>query len=185
MSFTYADLLKVNEPLTGTDIGKGKKYVLVTDRVKAFRQLCPGGSITTDILAYENNAVTIKATVTDEAGNVLSTGIAQEKEGSGFVNKTSFIENCETSAVGRALGFAGIGIDESMASAEEVANAILQQNALTSKITAKEQAALKGMIEAKGYTVEEIFKKPLAELTGEEYMQATKTINKMKNKGEK
>ena len=54
--------------------------------------------------------------------------MAQEKETSSFINKTSFIENCETSAVGRALGFAGIGIDGSMASAEEVANAIIQQD---------------------------------------------------------
>lgn len=130
---TKEELLKVNEELKGTDIGKGKKYVLVTERVKAFRQLCPGGRISSEIISYEDGVVTIQATVMDEEGHVLSTGIAQEKEGSGFVNKTSFIENCETSAVGRALGFAGIGIDESMASAEEVANAILQQNQYPSK----------------------------------------------------
>ena len=58
----------------------------------------------------------------------MGTGTAYEKENSSFINKTSYIENCETSAVGRALGMAGFGIDTSVASAEEVANAITQQD---------------------------------------------------------
>lgn len=107
---------------------KGKAYVMVNTRVNAFREIEPSGGISTDIISHENGVVVIKATITDEDGKVLSTGIASEKEGSSFVNKTSYIENCETSAVGRALGFLGIGIDDSMASAEEVANAMLQQN---------------------------------------------------------
>ena len=53
---------------------------------------------------------------------------AYEKENSTFINKTSYIENCETSALGRALGIAGFGIDTSVASAEEVQNAINNQN---------------------------------------------------------
>ena len=53
--------------------------------------------------------------------------MAYEKEGSTFINKTSYIENCETSAWGRALGNLGIGIDTSIASAEEVQNAVLNQ----------------------------------------------------------
>ena len=71
--------------------------------------------------------VLMKSIVTDEAGNVLSTGYAQEKENASVVNRTSYIENCETSAVGRALGMCGFGIDASVASAEEVKNAIEQQ----------------------------------------------------------
>ena len=58
---------------------------------------------------------------------LLGTGTAYEKENSTFINKTSYIENCETSAVGRALGMIGIGIDTSVASYEEVSNAIKQQ----------------------------------------------------------
>ena len=130
---TYEQLEKVNKELEGTDIGKGKKYALVNDRVKAFRKLFPGGCITTDILSLEDGVATMKATLLDEDGKVIASGLAQEKEGAGFVNKTSFIENCETSAVGRALAFAGIGIDESIASADEVANAVLQQNKYPSK----------------------------------------------------
>ena len=126
--FSSENLTKINKDLKGEDIGKGKKYVLVNSRVAAFRQICPDGSITTEILSLEDGVVTIQATIKDEAGKIISTGLAQEEKGAGFVNKTSFIENCETSAVGRALAFAGIGSDESIASAEEVANAILQQN---------------------------------------------------------
>ena len=58
---------------------------------------------------------------------ILGTGHAYEKEDSTFINKTSFIENCETSAVGRALAMCGIGIDTSVASKEEVENAINNQ----------------------------------------------------------
>ena len=115
-----------------------KAYVMVNERVKAFRAICPDGSITTNIVSMDNGIVTMKAEVYDEAGKLLATGFAQEKETSSFINKTSYIENCETSAVGRALGFVGIGIDSSMASAEEVANAIIQQDAEhTKKVAAK------------------------------------------------
>ena len=60
-------------------------------------------------------------------GKIVATGHAQEKEGSTFINKTSYIENAETSAIGRALGLLGIGIDTSIASAEEVSTAIANQ----------------------------------------------------------
>ena len=70
----------------------------------------------------------MKATITDELGTVLGTGYAYEKETSSFINKTSYIENCETSAVGRALAMVGIGTDASMCSAEELVNAINNQN---------------------------------------------------------
>ena len=106
---------------------KGKNYVQVTERIKAFRSICPNGRIETKIISLENGVVTMMSEVIDDEGNVLATGYAQEKESSGFINSTSYVENCETSAVGRALGFAGIGIDASMASAEEVANAIINQ----------------------------------------------------------
>lgn len=124
---TIEQLKKANENLEKVPI-KGKPYALVNTRVKAFREICPSGVITTEIVSLEDGIVTMRASIMDEAGNLISTGYAQEKETNGYINKTSFIENCETSAVGRALGFAGIGIDESMASAEEVANAILNQN---------------------------------------------------------
>lgn len=123
-------LRKLNEGLKTVDI-KGKPYIEVNKRVIAFRELEPNGAISTEIVNFENGVVTMKATVTSESGQVLATGYAQEKETSSYINKTSFIENCETSAVGRALGFCGIGVDSSIASAEEVANAIHQQEQKT------------------------------------------------------
>lgn len=88
----------------------------------------PQGQIITDLLNNENGTCVYKAIIKDNEGNILGTGHAYEKEGSSFINKTSYIENCETSAVGRALGMVGFGIDTSVASAEEVANAIQQQD---------------------------------------------------------
>lgn len=122
----WKDLKRVNEGLKGIDV-KGKDYVEVNKRVMAFRELEPNGTITTEIISNAGGVVTMKATVTDSNGKILATGYAYEKESSSFINKTSYIENCETSAVGRALGFCGIGVDASIASAEEVANAIKQQ----------------------------------------------------------
>lgn len=143
---TKENLTEVNKKLQTLDV-KGKAYVMVNERVKAFRELCPDGSIETEILNLENGIVTMKATVKDETGKVLGTGLAQEKETNGYINKTSFVENCETSAVGRALGFAGIGVDGSMASAEEVANAILQQETAKKKIAAAKVNVIKKDIE--------------------------------------
>lgn len=107
---------------------KGKGYALVASRISAFRAICPRGRINTEILSMENGVVTMKASVFDEDDRELSNGFAQEKEGASYINKTSYIENCETSAIGRALGNLGIGSDENIASAEELANAVLNQD---------------------------------------------------------
>ena len=125
---TYEELKKVNSEIKTTDV-KGKDYAEVPQRINAFRKLYPNGGIITDIINLEGGVCVIKATVVDDSGRVLGTGTAYEKEGSTFINKTSYIENCETSAVGRALGMCGIGIDTSVASYEEVSNAIAQQEA--------------------------------------------------------
>lgn len=130
----FEDLKKVNEQLKGINV-KGKNYVEVNQRIKAFRMLYPEGTIETEILQHERveclgeetNVVIMKATIKN-GDLILGTGTAYEKENSSFINKTSYIENCETSAVGRALAMCGIGIDTSIASAEEVINAINNQN---------------------------------------------------------
>ena len=126
---TAENLVKANEGLALVDI-KGKQYAMVKDRVKAFRQMCPNGSIISEIVHWEDGVIGIKATVSNDEGQVISTGIAYEKEQSSFINKTSYVENAETSAIGRALGFCGIGIDDGMGSADEMTNAIVNQDAL-------------------------------------------------------
>ena len=126
----WQSLVKANASIRTTNI-KGKEYAEVNQRVKAFRTLYPEGFITTEILCREGGLCIIKATVghyADGKSIILATGTAYEKEGSSQINRTSYIENCETSAVGRALGMAGFGIDTSIASADEMNNALLQQN---------------------------------------------------------
>ena len=141
----FEDIQKANETIKTTDI-KGKGYAEVNQRIKAFRMLYPQGSIPTEMISNENGICIFKASVITDDGKLLATGTAYEKENSTFINKTSYIENCETSAVGRALGMAGFGIDTSVASFEEVANAIQQQEG--NKVISKTQAdALKQSIE--------------------------------------
>ena len=159
----YKKLEEINKVLKTIDV-KGKDYVEVNERLKAFWQLCPDGRIVTNILKIENDICVIQAAVFEnkDDNNPRATGIAYEKEGSTFINKTSYIENCETSAVGRALGNAGIGIDTSVASADEVQNAIIQQDA-EKKITKTQAEALEksiknNMLDVNG-TADEVLKK--------------------------
>lgn len=147
---TFEDLKKVNANLGKMDI-KGKAYTLVNERVKAFRQLYPEGTIETVLLSDINGICTFRAVI--RANDlILATGYAQEKESSSYINKTSYIENCETSAVGRALGFLGIGIDMSIASAEEVDNAIRNQGGLPDNMVRTLETVLKKHGKTKSYT---------------------------------
>lgn len=108
---------------------KGKDYVEVNERLKYFRSepKFKDYSLESEIISLDKEFITIKAIIKDGNGRVVATGLAQEKAGSTYINETSFVENCETSAWGRALGNLGIGIDTSVASAEEVQNAIENQ----------------------------------------------------------
>ena len=137
----YEQIEKANATLQPLDV-KGKAYIEVNQRIKAFRMLYPQGSIFTEMLSNENGICIFKASVgyTDDEGEfrLLGTGTAYEKEGATFINKTSYIENCETSAVGRALGMCGFGIDVSVASYEEVQNAINNQEKAEPKATDKQ-----------------------------------------------
>lgn len=124
--YNFKQLQEANASIKTANI-QGKEYAEVNQRIKAFRSICPGGTILTEMISCENGVCIFKATVYDEEMKLLGSGHAYEKEGSTFINKTSYIENCETSAVGRALGMCGFGIDTSIASSEEVQNAILNQ----------------------------------------------------------
>lgn len=126
MDFSKVQTLNAN--LKYTNI-KGKNYITVNQRVLAFRELYPNGRITTEIvkLAPESNGagntVIVKAFIYDGEA-LIATGHAFENPGKNTnINKFSALENCETSAVGRALGFLGIGATDSIASLEEIQGA--------------------------------------------------------------
>lgn len=133
---TYEQIAKANETIKTMPI-KGKEYAMVNQRIKAFRMCYPEGFISTELVSDADGVCLFRANVgyhlDDGTVKVLGTGTAFERAESSYINKTSYIENCETSAVGRALGMAGFGIDVSVASAEEVENAINQQEGAKKK----------------------------------------------------
>ena len=108
---------------------RGKQYVEVNERIKFFRQedQYKGWGIHTDINMLDGDQCLCKCTIVNEDGEVIAQGHAREVKSSSNINKTSHVENCETSAVGRALAMLGIGIDTSIASSNEVQEAIAKQ----------------------------------------------------------
>ena len=106
----------------------GKNYKTVAERLEEFRKKFKGYKIITELISRDEQTVVMKAIIYDNENKIASTGYAEEIRSSSLINKTSALENCETSAVGRALAFLGLAGTE-IASADEVANAIKQQNA--------------------------------------------------------
>src|SRR3990172_7592166 len=101
---------------------KGKKYVLIADRVTYFNSQYPKGSIETELLSEPDaDMVVVKTTISTGEGQKF-TGMSQAKwsDTQSFVNKTSALENAETSSCGRALAFMGIGVIDSIASVDEI-----------------------------------------------------------------
>lgn len=105
----------------------GKEYKTVAKRVDEFRSAHKTDlSIITSLVDRDENTVVMKAEILDKDGRVIATGYAEEHRTASQINRTSALENCETSAIGRALANFGLGGGE-YASADEVANAITQQ----------------------------------------------------------
>lgn len=131
----------------------GKEYMMVNERVKAFRDNFPGYALLSEIVKLTDDTVVIKATIEDENGRVIATGHAQEDRTSSQINSTSYVENGETSAWGRALANLGIGIDVAISSADELTNALVQQS--NDKASDKQIAYLKTLIKKMGWTEDE------------------------------
>jgi hypothetical protein len=111
---------------------RGKEYMTVALRVQQFREVHPDWSIVTQIVHRDADEVVMVASILNEQGRLIATGHAEEKRKASQINSTSALENCETSAIGRALAGAGFGGSE-FASANEVQNAIGQQNPAVDK----------------------------------------------------
>lgn len=92
---TYESLMIANQTITKIEV-KGKEYAEVNQRIRVFRMLYPNGSIETNIESLEKGICVMSAVVKDDFGSVIGVGHAYEKEDSSFINKTSYIENCES-----------------------------------------------------------------------------------------
>lgn len=102
-----------------------KDYLTVAERIATFRGDHKDWCINTDIISNAD-LIVIKAVISNEKGEQIGSGYAEEVRGSSAINKTSALENCETSAIGRALASCGYG-GEQYSSANEVSEAVLQQ----------------------------------------------------------
>ena len=163
---------------------KGKEYVPVTERVKEFHRIYPDYKLLTDIVHFDENSVIMVAKIYDQDGKLIANGHAQEDRNASNINKTSYVENCETSAVGRAIGMLGIGIDASMASADEVANAVDRQEALKQKVNKNCISSLKMLAEEKGSDFSSILSyydlDKVEDMTMEQWQSAMQLLNRKK-----
>jgi hypothetical protein len=106
-----------------------KIYETVAERVRKFREACPisdGWALKTHINFPDGNMVLAIAQVIDPKGSVVASGTAEEARNAGYINKTSAVENAETSAIGRCLFAAGFGGGE-FCSADELLAALKRQ----------------------------------------------------------
>ena len=185
---TFEDIQKANGSINTTSI-KGKEYAEVNQRIKAFRMVYPEGFIHTKMKSNEDGVCVFKAKAGffDDNGipHVLGTGTAYENESSSFINKTSYIENCETSAVGRALGMCGFGIDTSICSADELGNALVQQEA-NEPITEAQIRNINALAKEKGSEIADICKYfnvgSLDNMTAGDYGKCMAMLNAKGNK---
>lgn len=117
---SYSQIEKANNEIEKMKLGS-KGYAPTNERIIAYRKVYPMGRIETIIEEIRDDYVRTRTIVTDEEDNIIASGTASETNtGKNVVNKTSMLENCETSSVGRALGFAGFGADTAIASAEDI-----------------------------------------------------------------
>lgn len=108
----------------------GKKYTQVVHRMEAFRMVFGTDlGVNTQVITDDGQRVVVKAIITDGEGRTVGAGMAEEIRGQGNVNKTSALENCETSAIGRALASLGLAGGE-YASANELDAVTRKSNAI-------------------------------------------------------
>ena len=121
----------------------GKEYFTVAERLNELNKNVDGNyTLTTEMVYFRDGVVVFKANLLVNENNF--TGHAMEKEGSSTINKTSFIECAETSAIGRALASAGY-LGSEFASADEVATAIANQGDPAPPTQSTEEASEKQM----------------------------------------
>ena len=102
-----------------------ESYVTVAERLQLFWEQYPGGAINTEVEVANDEVVRVRAEVYRKLDDFrpAATGTAEERRGDGFINRSSALENCESSAVGRALAILGFAVQRGIASREEIEQA--------------------------------------------------------------
>jgi len=155
--------MKVNNIPT-VDI-KGKQYTTVKDRVMYFQDKFKDHALLSIPIKIDENIAIFEAQVVDPNGKIISNGFAYESSANGFINKVNHIENADTSAKGRALGFLGIGIVAGIATADDVKRTEEIPNEIADKI----EVLQKNLNENEIYHLLAFHKvKKLSELTAEQ-----------------
>ena len=180
-SFNGGHMTKAEKPSGIVNI-RGRDYETVAYRVQKFRDAHPDWTLVTEVLTRDPDCVVIVATVSDELGRVRANGHAEEYRKTSQINRTSALENCETSAIGRALASLGMGGVE-FASANEVANAIGQQK--QSGIHKPTDGALDGLEEDRQKVVLDYAAEIAALLTSNEDEAAYAMCEKLTDADEK
>lgn len=170
---------------------KGKEYVTVNERLKEFRNNFKDYALITEIVELEADFATVKASVIDEKGVIRATGFAREVVAKSPINKYAFLENCETSAIGRALGNFGIGIDEAVCTADELIQKLSHEEEKPQKTdfekaaTAEKSATTKAINQAIKTGATEVKKKPKTiDTLKNHYQQSLDALNKINDVSE-
>lgn len=112
---------------SGVKVKGNKKYLMVKDRVEVFRKFYGLNlGIDTTVLHIDDSVVRVQAKIIDANNKVIGSGLAEEVRASSNITRTSAVEVCESSAIGRALSSIGLHGGE-YASAEEMLNAVKKQ----------------------------------------------------------
>lgn len=163
---------------------KGKQYVLVSDRVNYLAENHEGEyAISTDVTFYEQSKMWVVRATLEYMGKIYN-GHAQEIIGDGYINKTSALENAETSAVGRACAMAGIGVIDSIASVDEINKASARSSykpkakSFGKSIPAsdKQKTLIRDLSKSKGANMEAV-EEALKDMTIEKASQAIDKLN--------
>src|ERR671917_1963813 len=127
-------------------------YVPVAERLERFYERYPDGRITTAIVQHdlETGFVLMRAEVyrTPDDAQPAATGHAFEVRGESYVNKTSYVENAETSSVGRALAMLGFEVKRGIASREELQKTARMQPTAPAAAAAPAERATKAQTAA-------------------------------------
>lgn len=125
---------KLNETEGVVQKQSGKKYTQVVHRMEAFRRYFGFDyTVMTEIVVDDGNRIVVVAKIIGKDSMLIGTGYAEEIRGQGYVNKTSALENCETSAIGRALSAIGLSGGE-YASANEMDGVERKSNAMAQQV---------------------------------------------------